>query len=91
MQPYRRKLRIRPKAAIPSIISTSAALMIVDRILTMLRLSSLLTQAAESRRPASARMMLQIAQTLRMLSGRVSFSKTGTRANEAAYLSEQGS
>ena len=58
---YRKKFSTRARATIPSIISTSATLITVDMILTMLRLSSLLTQITENRRPASARAMLQTA------------------------------
>ena len=76
---YCKKLRTRARATIPSIISTSATLITVDMMLTALRLSSLFTQITESKRPASARTMLQIAQTVRAPSGRVIFRNTGTR------------
>ena len=63
-----------------------AALMIVDRMLTALRLSSLFTQIMESGRPASARTMLQTAQTVRTPSGRVMFRNTWTRIASGSRL-----
>ena len=83
---YCKKLRTRARATIPSIISTSATLITVDMMLTVLRLSSLFTQITESRRPTSARTMLQIAQTMRTPSCRVIFKNTGTRAASNSRL-----
>lgn len=83
---YRKWLRTRARAAVPSIISTGATLITVDMILTALQLSSLFTQITESGRPASARTMLQISPIMRTPSGKVIFRNTGTRAASGSRL-----
>lgn len=86
LQYYCKKFITSARAIIPGTISISNTLMIVETILTTLRLSSLFTQMIEGSRPTSADMILTIAHTERTPSGRVTLRNTGTSVTSGSRL-----